>query len=925
MPLISDLFQRLPSVKDVHMSSAGLALWICWEGDLDTAVPQTLQDYGGLSVVSDRDQSLWFFFSADVFLALARLAVWAQFNSLPVSIQVIPGRLLLSVRREMSLNIDSGLTRQEILVPQSLQIWVHPKAREAAGLQPGISYSKGTQLKGMAVQEWEHLEADARLPYTSAQGWYALMRPLGNPLDKRFQAGWRFMSSKIEEIQQRLKLKYILHDNFIMLPLENLRLLRTWMRDVLTFIGEAKSQPDYWPCVCVVVDRKGLNFNNELPQKVGINWNNLMPDFPYMSYRNAFLLGEGFQITDLHFSSTHSSMDSWCTVALGEGGPLTDGAIPVLVAGQLVFGDGGGCFYCGARNHDAGSCPTRTMRLSGAELWKDFSDMSIEGINEAFRGIEKQLAETGVPGYAKILEETSPEGRLMRMIFEINLPLQTRIIERVWLTTSREFPSSAHDWANGKAVASRDDSPAWGFLERLCKLHPAELPPFEKDLRASIQRNPRDHRLRALLGFCCVELGDLPKAQTAWKEAESLAGSSLCQAWYLLLQGRILEIQGRFSEASEIYQNVLRLYPQWQEAEYRQVVCRVKMGFAEQIQPRILHMIEQDPTIFNRFLIDPELERGHLLILTALHPHWLDSKRLAEEEKAQVERLLTEVDNWFSQDHPTAHNLRRRLLELSGQTAMDNYLAYLNVVRTRPLIEKDLTTQIQAEIEDLKARFKNYLGILETIRDEAAWFPFPKVLVEFNRDFNECAGIINWAFGSNFHEAEAFKRAQAYVPTIVDLLTKLEKRLRFLRVVRDSTLFVLILARTFFWVEVVGIVLCIIGVPSIAIFGDQFGLGWLKAILRENHWELQKVLVIILSVMSLGIAALRTTLVFEKRRDALVANAKAQREEMQRARLERIREAVRMREEEKAAKRKAGLLMPPSFGETETETTDDEG
>ena len=51
-------------------------------------------------------------------------------------------------------------------------------------------------------------------------------------------------------------------------------------------------------------------------------------------------------------------------------------------------------------------------------------------------------------------------------------------------------------------------------------------------------------------------------------------------------------------------------------------------------------------TIFNRFLIDPELERGHLLILTALHPHWLDSKRLAEEEKAQVERLLTEVDNY---------------------------------------------------------------------------------------------------------------------------------------------------------------------------------------------------------------------------------------------------------------------------------------
>lgn len=903
MPLISDLLQRLPMVKDVHMSSAGLALWICWEGDLGSAVPQTLQDYGGLNVVNDRDQSLWFFFSADVFLALARLSVWAQFNSLPVSIEVIPGRLLLSVRREMSLAIDSNLSHQEIVVPQSLQIWVHPKAREAAGLQPGITYSRGTQLKGMAVQEWEHLEADARLPYTSAQGWYALLRPLGNPLDKRFQAGWRFMSSGIEEILQRLKLKYNLYDNHIMLPLENLRLLRTWMRDLLTFLADAKGQPDYWPCVCVVVDRKGLNFNNELPQKVGIKWNNLMPDFPYMSYRNAFLLGDGFQITDLHFSSTHSSMDSWCTVALGEGGQLNDGAIPVLVAGQLVFGDSQGCFYCGARNHEAVSCPTRRMRLSGLSVWKNFSDMSIEGINEAFRTIENVLVESGVSGYAKLMDEGTQEGRLMHMIFEIDVPFQLRIVERVWLSTTREFPSSGDEWSMGRD-GGKDESPAWSLLERLTKLSPADLPGFEKDVQATLLRTPRDHRLRALMGFAALERGDFAKAQASWKEAETQAGSSMYQAWYLLLQGRILEIQGRFSEASDIYQNVLRLSPQWQTAEYRQIVCRVKMGFTEQIQPRILQMVEQDPTIFNRFLIDPELERGHLLILTALYPLWADSKRQAEEEKSHVERLTAEVDDWFSPEHPIAQKLRQRLRELSDQLSVANYLAYLNVVRTRPLIEKDLTGQIQQEIEVLKSRFKNYLGILETIRDEAAWFPFPKVLVEFNRDFNECAGIINWAFSANFHEAEAFKRAQAYVPTIVDLLTKLEKRLKFLRVVRDSTLFVLILIRTFFWVEVAGIILCIIGVPTIAVFGNDFGLGWLKNIIHNNHWELQKVLLIILSVMALGIAALRTTLVFDKRRDKLVSDARAQREEMQRIRLERIKEAMRAKEEKAAGRRK---------------------
>lgn len=899
MPLISELLQRLPSVKDVHMSSAGLALWICWEGDLDASVHQTLQDYGGMSVVTSRDQSLWFFFSSDVFLALARLVVWAKFNPLPISIEVLPARLLLSIRREMSLAVDAALGHQEILVPETLQVWVHPKAKETAGTLPGISFSSGTQLKGMASQGWEHLEADPRLPYASSQGWYSLLRPLGNPLDKRFQAGWRAMYAGIEEIIQKHKLKYNVNNNYVTLPLENLRQLRIWMRDLLQKFAETKGQENYWPCVCVIVDRKGLNFNNELPQKVGINWGNLMPDFPYMSYRNAFLLGDTFQITDLHFSSGHSSMDSWCTVALGEGMLQNEGSIPVLVAGQLILGDKAGCFYCGARNHDSCECPTRRMKLSTTDVWKHFADFSLESINEGFQAIEKTLEKSGLVGYASLTDNNTIEGRLMRMVFEIDVPLQLRIIERLWLTTGRDFPLGDPPEAaeNNDIGNSKDDNPIWGLLDRFIKLHSQDLANFERDLTNIMARSPRDHRLRALLGFAAMERGDHTRAQAAWKDAETLASSSLYQAWYLLLQGRLLEMQARYSEAMDIYQNALRLNPQWQAAEYRQVVCRVKMGFAEQIQPRILQMVDQDPAIFNRFLIDPELERGHLLILTALFPYWTDSKRQAEDEKPRIGELLKQVDDWFPPEHLIARKLKQRLSDLANQISITNYLSFLNIVRTRPGIEKDLNTQIQKEIEELKERFKNYLSILEVIRDEAAWFPFPRVLVEFNRDFNECAGIINWAFGSNFHESDAFKRAQAYVPTVVDLLGKLEKRLKFLRVVRDSTLFVLILGRTFFWVEIAGLLLCVIGVPTIAVFGNEFGLGWLKTLIRNNHWELQKVLLIILSVMALGISALRTTLVFEKRRDQLVADARAQREQMQRVRLERIKEAMRAKAE----------------------------
>ncbi|MEG1610027.1 MAG: tetratricopeptide repeat protein, partial [Bilophila sp.] len=604
------------------------------------------------------------------------------------------------------------------------------------------------------------------------------------------------------------------------------------------------------------------------------------------------------QITDLHFSSAHSSMDSWCTVAIGEGQLQTAGSIPILVAGQLILGDKAGCFYCGARSHDSVDCPTKRMKLVSGDVWKEFGPFPLDSINEGFRIIEKTLEKNGLAGYADLMDDLTLQGRLMRTIFEIDLPLQLRIIERLWQTSGREFPSGAAELELAASdTLAKDDSPAWGLLERLSKLRAPDLPAFEKDVLALVARTPRDHRLRALLGFSAMERGDLAKAQTCWREAESLASSSLYQAWYMLLLGRLLEMQGRPSEASDMYQGVLRLCPQWQTVEYRQVVCRVKMGFTEQIQPRIHQMVEQDPTVFNRFLIDPELERGHLLILTSLYPYWADSKRQAEDEKVRIDELLKQVDDWFPPEHLVARKIRQRLVNLAEQISIANYLAFLSVVRTRPSIEKDLTSQIQQEIEDLKGRFKNYLSILEIVRDEAAWFPFPRVLVEFNRDFNECAGIINWAFGSNFHESESFKRAQGYVPTIVDLLSKLEKRLKFLRVVRDSTLFVLILGRTFFWVEVAGLVLCIIGVPTIAVFGNDFGMGWLKTLIRNNHWELQKVLLAILSVMALGISALRTTLVFEKRRDQLVSDARAQREEMQRLRLERVKETVRLKEE----------------------------
>ena len=73
MAQLSQLLSRLPETQDMSMSTMGHVLWVCWHGKLAPAVGQTLLNYGGMLVGEEEEQALWFFFTDDVFLALARL------------------------------------------------------------------------------------------------------------------------------------------------------------------------------------------------------------------------------------------------------------------------------------------------------------------------------------------------------------------------------------------------------------------------------------------------------------------------------------------------------------------------------------------------------------------------------------------------------------------------------------------------------------------------------------------------------------------------------------------------------------------------------------------------------------------------------------------------------------------------------------
>jgi len=881
MPAISSLLARLPKIKEARMSASGQALWICWQKDLDPMITQTLQNYGGMAIVSEYEQSLWFFFTNDVYLALARLDIWAKFNDLHATIELLPAKIIMGVEREVGLHIDIILTTQEMIPSKTFELWIHNQLATKARNMPGIEFLPKASVQGMMANiPWSTLNADVRLPYSSSRGWYAILCPLGNPLDKQFQTNWTHMLKSVEKILKTQKLKYLMHDYSVMISVDNLRLLRTWVRDLLSATLSIKTEyPElYWPCVSVVIDRKGLNFSQDLKNKVGLNWNKLIPDFPYMIYQNAYLLGEGFNVQDLQFSADSTSMNSWCNVALGDGGKV-EHTIPIVMAGQLISGKTASCFYCGMQNHNPQECPTTQMRLSTNEVWNNAASLDINAINNSFRDIESNLAEHGISCFNTMLAGTDPKSTLLHSIFAINEDIQLRSAPRYWLSKNIDTEEQH---------LVRDKNVVWDYYDALCKRKSDNLKEVEAYIKEGLERNPRESRMHTIIGFLNIDKSDFRSARKCFIEAAALASTPAVQAWNGYLQARMTEIEGDYTDAIERYAEISKVAPKWDMLEYRQLVCKVKMGFTEQTIMHFLHLIQEDCDFFNICLIDPELERGQLLILTHLSPLWVKTEQAANREIEILASNAEAVNSWFSEDNPMAQRMRSEIDGLLKLSQSQNYVAYVIVIERRPTIEKHINTCIEKEVELLQKKFKRYLLALQDTRDQASWFPFPSALREFSREFNEGANIINWAYSSNFTELKAFKRANEITETLDDILKRLKKKLQFLRVVRDTTLFSLTLIRTFFWFEVTGLLLCLIAIPLIIMLGDQMNLGWLQSMLGSQKWEMQKVVIGIVTVMSLGLAALRTTLIFDKKRNKLIADARIQREEIQQIRLDKI-------------------------------------
>ncbi|EPR42751.1 hypothetical protein dsx2_2668 [Desulfovibrio sp. X2] len=898
----SDLIENLPSVRQSRMVASGFGLWMAWSGQLTRALGQTLEDHGGMQMAATSTQALWFFSTREVFKALARLQSWARLNPLPVSFQVLPASLLVGWSNERSMSVSAELSKQEALAPTSFSILVHPRCKDAAMAVAGLELKPVTILPGMAAAEWRGLESDPSYSYESSLAWYFVAKPLGNPGDRDYTQGWRQFFGRAEVVLRRMGLKFIFNESSLILPLENLRLLRGWTREMLNQVRAVKGQPDghYWPCVMLAAPKEGLNFNEELPKKLSIEWNRLTPDYPHMSYRTAFLLGDEFTVNAVSYFDERQGLENWCYVSLsqageGEGG---GGSLQVDLPRRILAGAEKECFYCGLKSHQPAQCPSRNIPMGRPDIWEKLAMLNLEDFTELSREVDEVLQKNPAGGVAELLEAKNRSGLLVQAIYENTLPFQLRMLRMVWRSRSK-------DWAGAfEGLGPEEGEYIWAALDALRSGNQANT---ESLLGNAILRYPRSYQPRSLQALLNLENEDYQQAAFFFQEAERLSYTPVQRAAFCMMQGRLWEYLFNFDKAIALYKQAEQHAKGWSDTLYRQCVCFVKMGFTEHAIGQLQGLIENDPHMFNRILVDPELERGRFSILASLWDLWREAQAEAQVAAKTAEELSARLDQWFAPDHPYMEAARTRVDRLLGLTRVTNYVAFQRLISGTRSFAKDLQETLDSEVRVVVKRVDVLLERLVEVQREASWFPFPKLLRDFNRDFNYCAEKLNWMKLQHLQVADNFRKAQGYLTEVEDRLHVLQGRLVTLRVIRDATFFVLLLGRNFIWMELVGLGLALILMPVIVYGTEHFMSGWVVDMLLRQKWQLQKGLIVILSIAAMAFAALKTAVVFERKKEQLFSEEYAKEVKFQRSKPGRLsRGAASRRGKGRSAGGKAG-------------------
>lgn len=865
MYTLSTLLERLQSVSQARLISSGYGLWLVWSGSFNNAVGHTLRDHGLVQLVEDPCQSIWVSFNPEVFRALAKLQIWAKLNPLPLFCQVFPVTALVGYDMNLSVSVPRELARQQAGVADDLEVLLHPKVNEGLKAINGLSFGQVASMQGLAHVGWTHMVTDQGMDYSSPTNWYGVIRPLGRLGEREAIAGWRAFFSEVQGVFQRLGIKYLSDDakGFVIFPLENYRQMRLYCVEMSTLLADLKAtQRAYWPCVFAITEQRGMSFSMDLPNRMGLDWNRLTPDFLHMRYRDGYALYDAFKVNEASYGGDQESLDSWCNVSMRQAeGQSGQGTIEMPLPRRWLAGTGKECFYCGLNNHAAAQCPSRHQPPFRSPIWADLSRRNLPDMAQAFKNMD-ETAEPAkfLPQAVKFLAGEGIDGALIRAMFAIGAPYQLGMLPVLPRIKNREWPVEPEQL---------NPEEPWPLDEAYATLLAGDLDKAKDSVRAVSAKSGRSFEAACLEGFISLEADDHHMAQFYWQEAGRIGQTNIQQCYVLFLQARLREIAAEYREALGLYRQVLTGSSKWLEPTYREGVCMVKMGFTGQSLDIFADLVNREPMFFNRILVDSEIDRGRVHVLSGLWGPWRDAEAKAKAIGLKVTSQLKELPQWFEEDHAFRKPAQAHLERMDALANTDNFVAFREVCKGMDGFALEMQKQIDEEIKRIKERVSLYAQRLREVQYEAGWFPFPKLLRDFNRDFNFCVKRINWVMTQPLRTADNFRTARRHVPEIEEHLIALSKRLVSLRIVRDSTLFAMILGKNFVWIEVVGLALALLTIPVLLFYSSKMASNWVVEGILAQKWDFQKGLIFLVTLFALGLASLMSVLSFERKKRQL--------------------------------------------------------
>jgi len=860
---LSLLTEKLSPPDHIQMVAQGYAVWLTWSKDLPGSVPETLQSFGGFDVAVSGQQSLWLFVSQDFMGACAQLYKWYASSELMAHVRVFPVKLNFGPDMRFNLSVEERIQNLAVEYPRDFEIWVHARVKDGISPIPGIKLEQPAATFLPEEMYWCYFRATQQVRFTPKLSWIFIIRPefSGDPLQGA--RDWEKQQEVLQELGSRMGFKtHRGGKDLLLVEVEGIRQLKNWCLELLVVFSGMKAGR-HLSCYLIGVENPGINPADGIPERLLPEWKQVEPDQLYLPLKNILQLGRSLQVLPDSMPPRDRKITDLCRAALGPSyQEEIQARLDVSMPQGLVQGKSGPCFYCGLKIHAEVDCPTRQL-FHIEYVLEQMALLDLQDINSGLESLEQEIR-SSTP-WQTLLQGSSPSRLVMRTILGINYPAQHRTLRLMRRSRGRDWPQGL------KQLSDAEDDHNWGIIENL-RMKQTGL--ARNSLKKLCLSQARDFRPRTMFGFLSLEENDHKAARAYWEEAGRLGYTPLQQSYHLYLRARLAEISNDFSRAYTLYQEAQKTSPGMQEARYRQGVCLVKAGDVEQALSIFLEICNERPEIFNQILVDPELAYGHQHLMSSLYSTWQQRKKKAQTSGTTLQKLARKAQAWFPEEHPRHDQFQSRIQGLQKLAGRDNYVAFVRLVDGVGSLQKDLEIAISNEVHEVKKDFAHIAQRLREINAEAGLIPLNSIAAaKIFRLGSEVRAMLKEVQSLDINAPEGYRLARAELTMAAEHISRMQKRLKSLELFRDASLFLYFMTRSFFWILLAVLLAGTFLVGAGTYAGLRREVDWAFSVLEQREAMLQ-VGIMLMAILSLALAAIRTTISFERLKAKYYKNKK---------------------------------------------------